>query len=115
MASRSGFPASARIRSQRDFDAVFQKGARAQGELVAVLARRTDGPLRLGIPCGRRYSKRAVDRNRFRRLVREAFRRRSRTAPACVGKVAGFGDGSYLLGLRGLLAELGAAPRRSAP
>jgi 3-dehydroquinate dehydratase II len=38
--------------------------------------------------------------------AREPFRRRSRTAPACVGKVAGFGDGSYLLGLRGLLARL---------
>lgn len=40
--------------------------------------------------------------------AREPFRRRSRTAPACVGKVAGFGDGSYLLGLRGLLARLSA-------
>jgi 3-dehydroquinate dehydratase II len=40
--------------------------------------------------------------------AREPFRRRSRTAPACIGKVAGFGDGSYLLGLRGLLARLSA-------
>ncbi len=42
--------------------------------------------------------------------AREEFRRHSRTAPACVGKVAGFGDGSYLLGLRGLLSKL-APPR----
>lgn len=41
--------------------------------------------------------------------AREEFRRRSRTAAACVGKVAGFGDASYLLGLRGLLARLSAA------
>lgn len=47
--------------------------------------------------------------------AREEFRRHSRTAPACVGKVAGFGDGSYLLGLRGLLAKLQSAPRRVAP
>lgn len=40
--------------------------------------------------------------------AREEFRRHSCTAPACIGKVAGFGDGSYLLGLRGLLARLNA-------
>lgn len=41
--------------------------------------------------------------------AREPFRRRSRTAPACVGKVAGFGDLSYSLGLRGLVARITAS------
>jgi 3-dehydroquinate dehydratase-2 len=45
--------------------------------------------------------------------AREPFRRRSRTAPACIGKVAGFGDGSYLLGLRGLLSKLGSPAARA--
>ncbi len=38
--------------------------------------------------------------------ARERFRRRSRIAPACVGRVAGFGPDSYFLALEGLLARL---------
>ena len=38
--------------------------------------------------------------------ARESFRKRSLVAPACSGRVAGFGGDSYLLGLRGLLAQL---------
>lgn len=38
--------------------------------------------------------------------AREAFRRRSRIAPACIGRVAGFGPRSYVLGLQGLLGHL---------
>lgn len=39
---------------------------------------------RLAIPCGRRFSKRAVDRNRFRRLVREAFREVRASLPGSI-------------------------------
>lgn len=39
--------------------------------------------------------------------AREPFRRRSRVAPACIGRVAGFGADSYLLALDGLLGHLG--------
>lgn len=38
--------------------------------------------------------------------AREAFRRRSRVAPACIGRVTGFGAESYTLALRGLVAHL---------
>ena len=41
--------------------------------------------------------------------ARETFRRESRVAPACLGRVAGFGAGSYALALRGLLARLAAS------
>lgn len=41
--------------------------------------------------------------------AREPFRRRSRVAPACVGRVAGFGAASYYLALTGLLTHLGMA------
>lgn len=38
--------------------------------------------------------------------ARESFRRRSLIAPACLGRVAGFGAASYSLGLVGLLGAL---------
>lgn len=41
--------------------------------------------------------------------ARESFRRESRVAPACLGRVAGFGAGSYALALQGLLARLAAS------
>lgn len=38
--------------------------------------------------------------------AREVYRRRSRIAPACVGKVCGFGGDGYLLALEGLVLRL---------
>jgi len=38
--------------------------------------------------------------------AREAFRRRSRVAPVCVARVAGFGGDSYVLALEGLIRRL---------
>lgn len=70
-----GFPNDARLRRRGEFDRVFAQGARVHGDRLTLLGARRSGETRLGVPCGRRYSKRAVDRNRFRRLVREAFRR----------------------------------------
>jgi len=40
--------------------------------------------------------------------AREPFRRRSRIAAACLGRVSGFGARSYVLGLCGLLDHLAA-------
>jgi ribonuclease P protein component len=74
VAAATRFPRSARLTLRRDFDAVFATGTRVHGTLLTLAGRRREGDLRLGIACGKRFSKRAVDRNRFRRLVREAFR-----------------------------------------
>jgi 3-dehydroquinate dehydratase-2 len=38
--------------------------------------------------------------------AREAYRRESKVAPACVGKVSGFGGNSYMLALDGLVLHL---------
>lgn len=44
--------------------------------------------------------------------AREPFRRESRVAPACLGKVAGFGQASYDVALRALLNHL-RAPKKA--
>lgn len=42
--------------------------------MILVIAVPPDETLRLGVVCGRKYSNKAVDRNRARRLVWESFR-----------------------------------------
>ncbi len=70
-----------RIRKKAEFDRVFRRGARKAGKLLTVLATRSSlGRPRLGVCAGKRYGK-AVRRNRFKRLVREAFRSRSAELP----------------------------------
>lgn len=68
------YPRAARLRLQRDFRAVLDHGEAVPGRqcLVRRLAR-AQGPARLGIATPRGFGG-AVARNRFRRLVREAFR-----------------------------------------
>jgi ribonuclease P protein component len=67
-----------RLRSAREFDAVFQRGKRLSGRLflmvVAENRARTD---RLGLAVSRRVGG-AVARSRVRRLLRESFRRLAR-------------------------------------
>lgn len=43
--------------------------------------------------------------------AREAFRRRSRIAAACLGRISGFGGESYLLALEGLVRMLAVRTR----
>lgn len=64
-----------RMRSERDFRLAYGEGSRARGSILLVVVRANGGPLtRLGLSVGRRAWRRAVRRNRVRRVFREAFR-----------------------------------------
>jgi ribonuclease P protein component len=63
-----------RVRKRAEFVEIQSAGSRVNGDcLVFILQRRSDGPVRLGITASRKIGG-AVQRNRARRLIREAFR-----------------------------------------
>ncbi len=67
--------ASARLRRRSDYQYVREHGQSAVGRYCVVRAvAPPDGQGRVGWVISRHFSKRAVDRNRARRLFREAYR-----------------------------------------
>jgi ribonuclease P protein component len=79
----AGLPREARIRRAGDFAILRQASGRLGGRCFSVRYRQNDvGHARLGLAISKRVSKRAVDRNRIKRLVRESFRRMRAQLPA---------------------------------
>jgi ribonuclease P protein component len=78
------FPKTDRILKRDDFRRVYDAGQKVQASYFTafVLANSVDQP-RIGITVTRKIG-RSVERNRARRLVREAFRRNKWLAPAGV-------------------------------
>jgi ribonuclease P protein component len=69
------FTRSSRLTASREYEKVFGKADRSSDPFFTVLARANDVTHpRLGLAISRRVAPRAVDRNRLRRLAREAFR-----------------------------------------
>ena len=69
------FPASHRVTRGGEFERLLRGGERrSQAGYVVYFQRRNEGPARLGLLVTRRHSRSAVERNRLKRCVREAFR-----------------------------------------
>jgi ribonuclease P protein component len=80
---RAGLPRVARLRRAGDFAALRQASGRFGGRCFHLRYRENGlGHARLGLAISKRVSKRAVERNRIKRLLRESFRRVRHELPA---------------------------------
>jgi len=75
------FPKSVRLVSQLDFDRVFREGIVASDSVLVVHATRGTQPwTRIGLSISKKVGNSPV-RNRWKRLIREAFRRQKLDLP----------------------------------
>ena len=72
--SQFGFSREQRLRRKAQITSVLARGRSASGGGMQLHSMPSDNGPRLGVIAGRYAWPRAVDRNRFRRLVRETFR-----------------------------------------
>ncbi|HLM54135.1 MAG TPA: ribonuclease P protein component [Pseudoxanthomonas sp.] len=68
------FPRSARVRTSAEYAAVFERARRTSEPLLTVHWHAHASPARLGLAVSRKVDKRAVERNRLKRALREQFR-----------------------------------------
>lgn len=65
-----------RLLTARDYERVFERAEKSSGRALTVLARHSGREsARLGLAIPRKQIRRAVERNRVKRLIRESFRR----------------------------------------
>ncbi|MDB5253351.1 MAG: rnpA [Flaviaesturariibacter sp.] len=76
MAKRFGISRDEKLKSRRAIDALFAAKKRFSVYPLQVwyASRAGDAGVRIGVTCSKRHFRRAVDRNRVKRLLREAYR-----------------------------------------
>lgn len=73
--SPNSFPRTARLLTAADYSGVFGKNKRLSDRYWTILISRSQhGEPRVGLAVAKKRAKRAVDRNRLKRIVRETFR-----------------------------------------
>ena len=111
----AGLPREARLCRAGDFAALRQASGRFGGRCFSVRYRQNElGHARMGLAISKRVSKRAVERNRIKRLARESFRRIRHDLPAVDLVLMAREQAAGLPGTE-LLAELDALWRKLAP
>ena len=75
------FPSTMRLKHRKDFQRVYRGGAVWKGSCFSLHVLAQDEGIRLGIVLPRRFGA-AVERNRVKRRLREAFRRIACDLPA---------------------------------
>ena len=81
------FPKSVRLVSQLDFDRVFREGVVASDSVLVIHAVRGKQPwTRIGLSVSKRVGNSPI-RNRWKRLIREAFRRQKTELPLGIDMV----------------------------
>ncbi|QSQ52443.1 ribonuclease P protein component [Xanthomonas translucens pv. undulosa] len=71
---RRRFPRSARVRTSAEYRVVFDAARRCSEPLMSLHWCSADHPARLGLAVSRKVDKRAVVRNRIKRVLRDATR-----------------------------------------
>lgn len=80
---QTAFPRSARLLRPAQFRQVFADAERVSDRYFTVLGIGNDhGQARLGLAISRRAARKAVARNRIKRIIRESFRQRRASLPA---------------------------------
>jgi ribonuclease P protein component len=114
-------PRAERLRQAAEIQQVFQRGSRIERRAFLALWRPVEGPRKIGFAVSRQVRS-AVDRNRVRRRVREAYRRHRAAFPTDLAVVFIGRPGARtapfdelledMIGTAGILKQRNAAPRR---